>query len=479
MNVLVVDDEPSICWGLEQLFKAEGFEVYSAGTADAALSLAGRFPFDLILLDVRLPGQSGLEIMQSLRDATNNAPVVVMTAFGDLQTVIQAVQQGAIEYMSKPFGLDEALHSCRRVLQLSQSITEVCHSITEDSNKASHVQVRQPVQLIGQSAAMQQVFHQIALVADSDLSVLITGETGTGKELVAEAIHRHSRRKDHPYVPVAPVTFNDSLIESELFGHVKGAYTGAVDERPGVFEAANGGTLLLDEIGDLSIGLQVKLLRVLEQGSFSRVGETQRRNCDVRVLAATHRDLRRRVEEGRFREDLLYRLGAVTLHIPALRDRPEDIPLLIRYFLSQINYPGAHDPLDETLVHQLQARLWPGNVRELRNSVERAAAMARGRRLDIKDFPLAQRTSTVGDDPTSSQAIDAILAWTRQQLVSYCVSNGQQPVDSLYERFLNLAEPALLKAVLESVSGNRKAAADTLGLHRTTLRERLRRYGLD
>jgi two-component system nitrogen regulation response regulator GlnG len=471
--VLVVDDEPSICWGLEQLFKAEGFEVYSAGTADAALSLARRFLFDLILLDVRLPGQSGLEIMQSLRNATNNAPVVVMTAFGDLQTAVQAVQQGAIEYLNKPFGLEEALHACSRVLQLSRSVSE-------DSNEVSHGQVWHPAQLIGQSAAMQQVFHQIALVADSDLSVLITGETGTGKELVAEAIHRHSRRKERSYVPVAPVTFNESLIESELFGHVKGAYTGAVDERPGVFEAANGGTLLLDEIGDLSIGLQVKLLRVLEQGSFSRVGETQRRNCDVRVLAATHRDLHRGIEEGRFREDLLYRLGAVTLHIPALRDRPEDIPLLIRYFLSQIIYPGAHDPLDETLVRQLQARLWPGNVRELRNSVERAAALARGRRMDIMNFPLAQRTSAVGDGPASNQAIDAILAWTRQQLVSYSsVSNDQQSVDSLYERFLNLAEPALLKAVLESVSGNRKAAADTLGLHRTTLRERLRRYGLD
>lgn len=472
MRVLVVDDEPSICWGLERLFKAEGFEVYSAGTADAALSLARRFPFDLILLDVRLPGQSGLEIMQPLRNATNNAPVVVMTAFGDLQTAVQAVQQGAIEYLNKPFGLEEAIDSCRRVLQLSQTITE-------DSNEARHTQAKQPVQLIGQSAAMQQVFHQIALVADSDLSVLITGETGTGKELVAEAIHRHSRRKDRPYVPVAPVTYNESLIESELFGHAKGAYTGAIDERPGVFEAADGGTLLLDEIGDLSIGLQVKLLRVLEQGSFSRVGETLRRNCNVRVLAATHCDLHQGIDEGRFRKDLLYRLGSVTLRIPALRDRPEDIPLLISYFLSQINYPGAHDPLDDKLIRHLQARLWPGNVRELRNSVERAAVLARGRKLDIMDFPLTQTTSKSGDVSESNRAVDAILAWTRQQMVSRSDSNNYPATTPLYERFLNLTEPALLKAVLESVSGNRTAAADALGLHRATLRERMKRYGME
>lgn len=489
MNVLVVDDEPSICWGFQQLLGQEGFHVLVAGSAEAGLELAGKNSINLVLLDVRLPGMSGLDALKSFRQATGDAPVIVMTAFGDLETAVKAVEQGASDYLNKPFCLDDALSVCQRALRRNATVSSTTSDSIESgkrvlgsnsSNSSGGVNSKaKTTALIGKSAAMQSVFHQIALVADSDLSVLIIGETGTGKELVAEAIHRHSRRRDKAYVPVAPVTFNPSLLESELFGHVRGAFTGATEDRPGLFEAAQGGTILLDEIGDLPMGSQVKLLRVLEQRRFSRVGEIQSRPCDVRILAATHRDLQKGVADGTFREDLLYRLSGITLELPPLRQRLEDIGPLIEHFLTLIGYPCASEAVDAELLTQLQSRTWPGNIRELRNAVERAAVIARGRKLDINDFAPSSisATSTGSHQETAAKAIEL---WAQQQITAQLAQGGPQPGElPLYERFLSVTEPALFRAVLAAVGGNRSAAADALGLHRATLRERLKRYGIE
>ena len=263
---------------------------------------------------------------------------------------------------------------------------------------------------------MQQIFKQVALVANSDLSVLVTGETGTGKELVAEAVHRYSDRATKPYIPIAPVAFNEELIESELFGHTRGAFTGAVDDREGLFERAEGGTILLDEIGDLPIRVQIKLLRVLEQGHFTRVGDITPRQCNVRIIAATHRDLNEEVKQERFRRDLFYRLNGIHLHLPPLRDRTEDIKPLCEYFLKCIDRKKQSEELSPELLQDLAQRAWPGNIRELRNAVEHAAVVAGTRALIIEDFPESVSTPTQ-DSPSAKHTLEAMVtAWTEEKL---------------------------------------------------------------
>lgn len=512
--ILVVDDEPSICWGFEKLLTGEGQRVLTAGSAEAGLRLAAEHPIALVLLDVRLPGESGLEALPKFLSVTGGAPVVVMTAFGDLETAVEAVRKGAVDYLTKPFRLEAAADVCRRALRWNRgapgatSATAGAASATAEAGADSQAEsgagtiaasgqtsprlwlaesaarVRDgnardggaAETLVGVSPAMQKVFRQIALVAASDLAVLISGETGTGKELVAAAIHRHSHRRDKPYVPVAVVSLSPALLESELFGHVRGAFTGANEDRKGYFEAADGGTLLLDEIGDLPLAAQVKLLRVLEQRQVSPVGSTTTRDCNVRLLAATHRDLRAAVSEGAFREDLLYRLTAVTIELPPLRQRTEDIPVLATHFLRRMGYPDPEGAIDEAVRRELCQRPWYGNVRELRNAVEHAAVIARGRPLDIRDFPTAQ--ASVRSVSTSS--LDAAVEqWTRERLRHSKLAADEEVKPGLHDDFLAACEPALFRTVLEATSGNRAEAALRLGLHRATLRERLKRYGLE
>lgn len=462
LAVLVVDDEPSICWGFERLLASEGFQVWTAGSAEAGLEIARSRQIALVLLDIRLPGISGLDALPEFQRVTSDAPVIVMTAFGDLDTAVTAVQRGATDYLTKPFRLDDASEACQRALRRRLPADAPPAVVMAGDDRG--------IQLVGRSAAMQRLFREIALVAASDLSVLIRGETGTGKELVAAAIHRHSKRRDQPYIAVAPVAFNQSLIESELFGHARGAFTGATENRRGVFEAVGEGTILLDEIGDLPLGSQVKLLRVLERRQFTPVGEVTLRPFSGRVLAATHRDLRQGVADSTFREDLLYRLSGMTLEIPPLRDRPEDIAPLVLHFLENIGYPRAAEAVDAELFRQLESRPWLGNVRELRHAVERAAVVARGRRLDVSDF--AESDFTPGSTASDPDPATTVSRWTRNQL-------EQGDATELYERFLKASEPALFRTVLESVGGNRAAAAETLGMSRATLRERLKRYRIE
>jgi two-component system nitrogen regulation response regulator GlnG len=466
--VLVVDDEPSICWGFERLLGDQGHTVLTASSAEEGLKRATEHDFSLVLLDVRLPGEDGISALPKFREATADTPIVVMTAFGDLETAVAAIRGGAVDYLTKPFRLEDAARTCRQAMR--RKLAEPATTDDADDDLTAHPSDASV--LVGRSPVMQQVFRKIALIADSDLSVLITGETGTGKELVAAAIHRHSTRCEKPYIPVAPVTFNQTVIESELFGHVKGAFTGASEDRKGLFELADGGTVLLDEIGDLPMAAQVKLLRVIEQGEFTAVGDVRPRKCDVRVIAATNRDLRIAVAEGTFREDLLYRLSAVSLELPSLRQRPEDIPLLCEYFLRRIGYAAPQQAIGSELAAELQQRQWLGNVRELRNAIEHASVIARGRPLETTDFPPPQKsTSSTSDANTAS--LDAIVeAWARIQL-----EVGGDEITDLHDRLLAATEPALLRVVLEFTGGNRATAAQLLGIHRGTLRERMKRYG--
>lgn len=443
------------------MFQADGHAVTIASSSEDGLQQAAEIQPDLILLDVRLPNEDGISALPKFLAQQPEVPVIIMTAFGDLETAVSAVKNGAADYITKPFDLEVVQRACRNALADRQR-REQPDQLTKKSKSAGS-------RLVGTSAAMQLVFKQIAFVASSDLAVLITGETGTGKELVAEAIHKHSLRSQQPYLRIAPVALNESLIESELFGHVKGAFTGAAADRAGVFEEAEGGTVLLDEIGELPLSIQVKLLRVLEQGEYSRVGESQTRRCDVRILAATNADLVEAVKKGEFREDLYYRLNGLQMHLPPLSQRTEDLRPLAEYFLSQVNYGNANAITDE-LAAQLSAKPWHGNVREFRNAIQQAAVLARGRTLTMDDFPVAQPPSVRSSFNNGFQ--DVISAWAQ----GFLQSLDHETVDSpmMHQKFLAEAEPVLIKAALEYTNGNRSKAAELLGIHRATLREKMR-----
>ena len=335
-HVLIVDDEESICWALRRCALEDGHEVSVASSAEDALELAGRKGCDLVVLDIRLPGMDGLTAMAHFRQLLPGTPVVVITAFGSLATAVDAVRNGAFDYLTKPFDLEQALAVIRRALAqralAQRSLADHPTGPLQQSDSSD--------ELVGTSPAMQEVFKRIALAAPSRASVLITGESGTGKELVAQAIHRHSPREAGPLVPVNLAALSPTLVESELFGHVRGAFTGADFERKGLLELAHGGTVFFDEAGDIPLPVQVKLLRALEQQETTPVGGVKARPTEFRVVAATHRDLRREVCDGKFREDLYFRLAVFEIQLPPLRERVEDIPALAERFLRQI-HPGV------------------------------------------------------------------------------------------------------------------------------------------
>lgn len=468
--ILIVDDEPAICWAFREALSDDGHAVRVVPSAEEALRLTGEgWRPDAVVMDVRLPGIDGLSAMRELRGTIGSTPVVVMTAFGSLDTAVRAIEEGAFDYLVKPFDLDNAVEVLRRALgasRESQSIEAELESPPDSQRNA----------IIGTSPAMQQVFKQIALVAASDVSVLITGESGTGKELVARAIHRHSLRSTGPFVPVCIPALNPGLIESELFGHHRGSFTGAGDDRVGLFELAAGGTILLDEIADVPAALQVKLLRAIEQREILPVGGTVPRPLDVRIVAATNRPVPDLVANGTFRDDLYFRLGVFQIHLPALRDRNTDVPALAAHFLRQIAAPhrGKSWELAPETCTALCARQWPGNVRELRNAVEHAAILARGGQIRPEHLPEPCLFATAAPISADARTHREISTWAAAMSSELATADDPQ----LYERFLQLVEPPLLEAVLEQCGGNRAAAAQLLGLHRATLRQKMRRHGL-
>ena len=460
-RILLVDDEEAVCWALERALTREGHQVAVAASAEEAFRQCAAGRPDAIVLDVRLPGMDGLTALGRLRELTGDAPVIVVTAFGNLDTAVRAVEGGAFDYLAKPFDLGQALETVARALL--PRVLPNPPSAPADEGTGSD-------ELVGRSPAMQAVFKRIALVAPRDASVLITGESGTGKELVARAIHRHSPRQDRPFLPVHVAALNPGLVESELFGHVKGAFTGAAETRPGLLALADGGTIFLDELADIPLPVQVKLLRVLEHNEVLAVGGTQPRPLNIRILSATHQDLPRRVAEGAFRHDLFFRLNVFLVHLPPLRERPDDIPLLAEHFLGRFE-PRAL-PLSPATLSYLRGLPWFGNVRELRNALEHAAIVARGGPLLPQHFP----TLGVGRAPASTP--EQLAATVRQWLAERLQESRPGSPAGLYGDLLRCVEPALLDEVLRHVQGNRWVAARWLGLNRATVRKKLHLYGL-
>lgn len=457
-RILIVEDEVAISWTLREYFTDEGHDCLTSATAEDALTLAAGETIHLILLDVRLPGIDGISAIPALRKCTGNIPIIVMTAFGDLDTAVRAVRQGADNYLVKPFDLEEVS------AVVNQALFN-CNSADTPPAHPEHIEIESG-RIIGHSPELQRLFRKIALVSASDLPVMITGESGTGKELVANAIHRHSNRSKQPFIAISLAAFNPNLLESELFGHVRGAFTGADREKLGLFQLAAGGTVFLDEIGDVSTEIQVKLLRVIETGEMTPVGSTKPLKTNVRLIAATNQELLSLIRQGKFREDFYFRLNVFPIELPPLRHRREDIPEIVQYFLQNLGGSITREALEE-----LQQRDWPGNIRELRNAVEHASVLAGNQPIQPVHLPnLAFEKTEPAPEPATLEEV--LSRWLEIQLNSDQTTN-------LYQTFLNRLEPVLLRQVLLKYHGQKQPAARALGIHRATLRQMLRKYQMD
>ena len=459
--VWIVDDDRSIRWVFEKALSREGIAYNSFASAREALdALAGGAP-QVLISDIRMPGQSGIELLQELKQKHPAVPVIVMTAYSDLESAVAAFQGGAYEYLPKPFDVDQAVEPTRRALdesQREQAVLEPAGEVPE---------------ILGQAPAMQEVFRAIGRLSQSSATVLITGESGTGKELVARALHRHSIRASRPFVAINTAAMPKDLLESELFGHERGAFTGAQALRRGRFEQAEGGTLFLDEIGDMPAELQTRLLRVLSDGTFYRVGGHQQLKANVRVIAATHQDLESRVREGAFREDLYHRLNVIRVRIPSLRERREDIALLARHFLAHSAKELGVEPKrlsDEVLAH-IGRMDFPGNVRQLENLCHWLTVMAPGQAIGVADLPVEFRGEPVSAG--LAPASDWIAAL--EQEVERRLARGETGVlDQLARQF----ERSLISRALARTGGRRIEAATLLGMGRNTITRKIQELGI-
>jgi DNA-binding NtrC family response regulator len=441
-SVLVVDDDAAMCEMLASVLEEKGLRVRTTGSAAAALEALRDAEFDAVLSDIRMPGRTGIELVGGIRELRPETPVILMTAFGNLESAIDALRAGAYDYITKPFKREIVLAALERAFERRE---------LERENRRLRRALDQTTslgELIGASPALREIFALIRKVAESRATVLITGESGTGKEVVARTIHFSGSRAERPFVPVNCTAIPEGLLESELFGHVRGAFTGAHTSKRGLFEEASRGTLFLDEIGDMGPGLQAKLLRVLQDGEIRPVGSTQAVKVDVRVIAATNKDLRREMEEGRFRRDLYYRLNVIPIAIPPLRERREDIPLLAEAFLRKRT--DRRHTLTPGAVRRLQACRWEGNARELENVIERALALAEGPEIRAEDLPMDEEGPKEGADV------------------------GHALVESAIERQLTLREleDRYIAEVLRMTRGNKVRAARVLGINRRTLYRR-------
>ncbi len=458
MRALIVDDDQGIRWILERVLKEEGFEVIQAASIAEAEAVADE-SFDILFLDVYLPDGNGMNLLES---GLFDVPTVMLTAETTFGHAAEAYRSGAMEYLPKPFDLNEVRQLANRVAPQKAEV------VKEEPLKTDTV-------IIGRSQSMQNLFRTLGRVAASDLTVMITGESGSGKELVAQELHQRSHRKSEAFVPINTAAIPAELLEAELFGHEKGAFTGADKARSGRFEQADGGTLFLDEIGDMPAALQAKLLRVLETGTVQRVGSNKDISVNVRLLAATHQDLQVKIKKGEFREDLYYRLNVIPVHIPPLRERRDDIPELAEFLLKQaaeeldMNVPIL---LDDAL-ELLKRYDWYGNVRELKNVMRRLAVLTPGASITLSDVALA--LGHQDKDEGQETLGDAV----RRTLKAYMDQLGYAQATGLHKHLLEQVEPALLVLVMEKCHGNQIKASEMLGLNRNTVRKLLKQYQID
>ncbi|MGD0014562.1 MAG: sigma-54 dependent transcriptional regulator [Bryobacteraceae bacterium] len=447
-RVLIVEDEDKLRRVLELQLRSADFDVDQASTAEAGLKLSDRA--DLILTDLRLPGMDGLELIQAIRQQGTGAPIIVMTAFGTVETAVEAMKAGAFDFLLKPFSLDHMTTLIRKALEV-RALQEENRTLREELGRRY-----QFGNLIGHSGAMQEIFATIARVAPTRATVLLCGESGVGKDLIARAIHHHSPRRDRPFVKINCSALPENLMESELFGYEKGAFTGATAPKAGRFEHADTGTAFLDEIGDVPPSVQVKLLRVLQEREFERLGSNKTRHIDVRIIAATNADLRAALEQGTFREDLYYRLNVVPINIPPLRERKEDIPFLAEHFVARLaaannSRAGA---ISEEAVQKLMGYHWPGNARELENVIERSLVLCSGTRLEAADIRM-------DIEPRAAR------------------QSNQEPLFLPEGMALEEYEQTIIREALRRAEGNKSQAARLLGLTRNALRYRLSQMGLE
>ncbi|MCK9359745.1 nitrogen regulation protein NR(I) [Acidithiobacillus sp.] len=463
-QVWIIDDDPSIRWVLEKALTQADIPVHSFAEADSALRALGREQPEAIVTDLRMPGLDGLVFLREVQSRWPKLPVIVMTAHSDLDNAVAAFQSGAFEYLPKPFDMDEAVALVRRALG----------SQTEPS--AAGVEESDPAEMIGEAPAMQEVFRAIGRLSRSQINVLITGESGAGKELVASALHRHSPRAHGPFIAINTAAIPAELLESELFGHEKGAFTGAVQTRQGRFEQASGGTLFLDEIGDMPAALQTRLLRVLSDGTFYRVGGHAPQRADVRVLAATHQNLEAKVRDGSFREDLYHRLNVIHIHLPPMRERREDIPRLARHFLrrSAEQLDVERKVLSPAAESAFMNWHWPGNVRQLENVCRWITVMAPTSEVQVTDLPpemAAPSPSVMAQDLNIQDWRLLLGAVVRQRL-----AGGEEALlDKIQPQF----ERCLLEAALQHTRGHKQDAAHKLGWGRNTLTRKLKELGME
>ena len=461
-NILIADDEHSIRFVLREALEAEGHTVEEVGDGDRALELLSTGRFDVAFLDIRMPGLSGLELLDRLRASGSETAAVVITAESTMENAVQAMKRGALDYLVKPFSLADVAALAEKSLATRKLQREVRHLRREMGRSRSPHGER----LIGRCPQILEIFKTVGKVADRNVPVLITGESGTGKELVARAIHQAGPRGDREFVAVNAAAIPRELLESELFGHERGAFTGALESRPGRFREASGGTLFLDEIGDMPQDLQAKLLRVLQSGEVMSVGGRKPDMVDVRILAATHRDLDDAVRNGSFREDLLYRLRVIPLHIPPLRERADDIPSLAEHFMARysVELVGAQRFLSEECVERLCEHTWPGNVRELENAIKRALVLSSTDMLTSDDFKFLD-TERSGS-PDRADLEEALI-------VEIGAALEDPDRKDLYRDLLERIERPLLEMVLARTDGNQIRAAAILGINRNTLRKKI------
>ncbi|NMX61947.1 nitrogen regulation protein NR(I) [Pseudomonas sp. WS 5059] len=460
-TVWIVDDDRSIRWVLEKALQQEGMTTQSFDSADGVMSRLARQQPDVIISDIRMPGASGLDLLARIREQHPRLPVIIMTAHSDLDSAVASYQGGAFEYLPKPFDVDEAVALVKRANQHAQ----------EQQGQAVEPTLTRTPEIIGEAPAMQEVFRAIGRLSHSNITVLINGESGTGKELVAHALHRHSPRAASPFIALNMAAIPKDLMESELFGHEKGAFTGAANLRRGRFEQADGGTLFLDEIGDMPADTQTRLLRVLADGEFYRVGGHTPVKVDVRIIAATHQNLETLVHAGKFREDLFHRLNVIRIHIPRMSDRREDIPTLARHFLSRAAQELAVEPklLKTETEEYLKNLPWPGNVRQLENTCRWITVMASGREVHISDLP-PELLNLPQDSAPVTNWEQALRQWADQAL-----ARGQS---SLLDSAVPTFERIMIETALKHTAGRRRDAAVLLGWGRNTLTRKIKELGM-
>jgi nitrogen regulation protein NR(I) len=468
-TILIIDDDDQLRKSFEKLMTEEGYRVRTAASGEAGLEEVRAAVPDLVILDMRLPGMGGLETFREIHALEPKLPVIIMTAYGTTETAIEATKCGAFDYVLKPFDIPDMLALIAKALEAGRfmrSPVDLDAMSTEVSREA----------IVGRSPAMQAVYKAIGRVAATNATVLIRGESGTGKELVARAIYQHGDRADKPFLVINCVAIPESLLESELFGYEKGAFTGAVHRRIGKLEQANGGTVFLDEIGDMPFGLQAKILRLLQERSLERLGGRQTIPVDVRIIAATNRNLETAMAEGRFREDLYYRLKVVTIWLPPLAQRRDDIPALADYFLARhAAEAGIENPgLGPEAVALLQGAPWPGNVRELSNTLQKALIFSRGAPLGIEDIAQAAEDAVISAE-TPRQQVRQQVSCLRQWAVRMLTTGKDE---DRFERCMDAVASILVREALDLCGGNRSKAARLLGLSRPTLHAKIDKYGL-